>query len=111
MSDKLTYNGSRWWKIDFHVHTPASSDYKNKSIEPEEWLKNAMNQKLDAVVVTDHNSGEWINLLKEKNEQLKKSDYKPEWYRELVIFPGVEITVESNYHLLAVLIHRAVHPQ
>lgn len=102
MSDKLTYNGSRWWKIDFHVHTPASSDYKNKSIEPEEWLKNAMNQKLDAVVVTDHNSGEWINLLKEKNEQLKKSDYKPEWYRELVIFPGVEITVESNYHLLAV---------
>ena len=21
------YPGSRWWKFDFHTHTPASADY------------------------------------------------------------------------------------
>ena len=55
-----------WQKIDFHVHTPASSDYKEKSISPCEWLKAVMDKKLDCVVVTDHNSGDWIDKLKEE---------------------------------------------
>ena len=43
------WNGARWWKCDFHTHTPASDDYgkgKNqkelKKITPEEWLMNYM---------------------------------------------------------------------
>jgi PHP family Zn ribbon phosphoesterase len=110
MTDKWNFPGSKWWKFDFHTHTPISDDYGRgdesfKSIELEEWLQKAMESGLDCVVVTDHNSGKWIDVLKAKNKELRDRDTKPVWYRELAIFPGVEITVansSSRVHLLAV---------
>lgn len=110
MNDKWNFPGSKWWKFDFHTHTPASNDYGRgdesfKSILPEEWLKNAMLSGLDCVVVTDHNAGGWIDLLKAGNKKFQDSTTKPDWYRELAIFPGGEITVadsSSRVHLLAV---------
>lgn len=104
MTVKNNFPGSRWHKFDFHTHTPASDDYKDPDISPKIWLKHAMESDLDCVAVTDHNSGKWIDKLKSKNDDLKNSQIKPEWYRDLTIFPGVEITVaESNHrvHLLA----------
>ena len=106
----MGFPGSKWWKFDFHTHTPISNDYGRgdesiKRIKPEEWLQNAMESGLDCVVVTDHNSGGWIDVLKAKNKELRDRDIKPGWYRELTIFPGVEITVansSSRVHLLAV---------
>ncbi|MBF0234738.1 MAG: hypothetical protein HQK65_17110 [Desulfamplus sp.] len=102
--------GSKWWKFYFHTHTPKSNDYGRgdesfKGIELEEWLQKAMESGLDCVVVTDHNSGGWIDALKARNKELRDRDTKPGWYRELTIFPGVEITVansSSRVHLLAV---------
>lgn len=110
MTDKWNFSGSKWWKFDFHTHTPESDDYGRgdesfKSIKLEEWLQKAMESDLDCVVVTDHNSGGWIDVLKAKNKELRDRDTKPGWYRELTIFPGVEITVansSSRVHLLAV---------
>ena len=102
--------GSKWWKFDFHTHTPQSYDYgrgdqNTKNIQPQDWLQKAMESGLDCVVVTDHNSGGWIDLLKEENKKLQALDIKPEWYNELTIFPGVEISVANSngrVHLLAV---------
>jgi len=110
VSDNWNFPGSKWWKFDFHTHTPKSDDYGRgddsfKSIELEEWLQKAMQSGLDCVVVTDHNSGGWVDVLKAKNKELRDRDAKPDWYRELTIFPGVEITVansSSRVHLLAV---------
>ncbi len=111
MSEKWNFPGSRWLKFDFHTHTPKSfNDYGRgdesfKHIKPEEWLQKAMKAGLDCVVVTDHNSGEWINELKIANKEIEDRDSKPPWFRELTIFPGVEINVaDSNrrVHLLAV---------
>ena len=110
MTDKWNFPGSKWWKFDFHTHTPTSNDYGRgddsfKSIEPEKWLQNAMDSGLDCVVVADHNSGGWIDGLKAKNQELRDRDTKPDWYRELTVFPGAEITVansSSRVHLLAV---------
>jgi len=90
--------GSKWFKIDFHTHTPASADFGNgdlsqKSIKPDAWLKGAMCNGLDALVVTDHNSGMFVDLLKNELAKLDALAEKPEWYRPLLIFPGVEITV------------------
>lgn len=53
-------NSSRWWKIDFHVHTPISTDFadkkpEEKNISPEDYIKAVVNAQLDAVVLTDHN--------------------------------------------------------
>ena len=103
--------GSKWWKIDFHVHTPASGDYGhgNQTVRdtttPEDIIKAAMSQQLDAIIVTDHNSGEWIDKLKKTNEDLQSRSERPVWYRDLVIFPGVEISVsggQDRIHVLAV---------
>lgn len=110
MHDKWNFPGSRWWKVDFHTHTPRSDDYGGdnaslKNITAEDWLRKAMESGLDCVVVTDHNTGGWIDDLKAKNRELRDRDTKPDWYRDLTLFPGVEITVansSSRVHLLAV---------
>ena len=93
--------GARWWKFDFHTHTPASADFNDRDeITPESWLKAFMDQEIDCVAITDHNSGGWIDDLKQKLVELKENE--PNWYRPLYLFPGVEISVQGNVHILAI---------
>ncbi len=101
------YVGARWWKVDFHSHTPASIDYGGgpdqaqlKSTTPEDWLLTYMRAKIDAVVVTDHNSGEWIDRLKlslSTDEIREHPDF-----RTLYVFPGVEMTASGGVHVLGI---------
>ena len=93
--------GARWWKFDFHTHTPASADFNDRDeIMPESWLKAFMEKEIDCVAITDHNSGEWIDRLKKKLAELEES--KPNWYRPLYLFPGVEISAQGDVHILAI---------
>ena len=97
--DVCQFAGARWWKFDFHTHTPAS-DFRD-SITPEHgWLKAFMEKEIDCVAITDHNSGGWIDDLKQALKELEQSS--PEWYHPLYIFPGVEISVSNNVHILAI---------
>ena len=103
--NNVTYPGAQWWKFDFHAHTPASSDYRESSqngseLTPVDWLKAYMQAGIDCVAVTDHNSGEWIDKLKSAYQDMR-TQCKPE-FRELFLFPGVEITVQGGIHLLAI---------
>ncbi|MEZ9236645.1 MULTISPECIES: TrlF family AAA-like ATPase [Shewanella] len=94
--------GSRWFKFDFHTHTPASSDYKKPEEDETDWLKALMAEKVDCVAITDHVSGDWIDRLKTTYASL---DQTAEWYRPLHLFPGCEITVstgQSRVHILAI---------
>ena len=94
--------GSRWYKFDFHTHTPESSDYPSKADTPEEWLRACMDSGVDCVAVTDHVSGGWIDALKTTYGHIDKD---AEWYRPLTIYPGVELTVSigvARVHLLAI---------
>ncbi|MBW1616312.1 MAG: ABC transporter [Deltaproteobacteria bacterium] len=100
------FAGAKWWKFDFHTHTPASADYRQKdeslkNISSEQWLIDHMQAEIDCVAVTDHNSGEWIDKLKKAYQQLEDSN-APD-FRPLFIFPAVEISVSGNIHLLAIL--------
>ena len=102
------YPGARWWKFDFHVHTPASADYGRRSgqtslkeTKPTDWLLAFMRAGVDCVAVTDHNSGEWIDGLKTALLDLKH-DPHPD-FRPLCLFPGVEITANGGIHILAIL--------
>lgn len=100
MSDQ--YLGSRWYKFDFHTHTPASSDYKKPEETETDWLKALMAEEVDCVAITDHVSGDWIDRLKATYAELDKH---AEWYRPLHLFPGCEITVstgQSRVHVLAI---------
>ena len=41
MEDTITkIYGGKWWKTDFHVHTPASEDYGKGSENPEDEKNN-----------------------------------------------------------------------
>jgi hypothetical protein len=100
------WNGARWWKFDFHTHTPASEDYGKgtdqaqlRSRTPREWLLDFMRAGVDCVAVTDHNSGAWIDRLKEALGELRRE--QPEGFRQLHLFPGVEISVNGGIHVLA----------
>jgi len=60
---------------------------------------------IDCVAVTDHNSGAWIDSLKAAYEQMKEqaeAGSPPEGFRSLMLFPGVEISVNGGFHLLAI---------
>jgi len=85
---------AKWIKIDFHTHTPASRCFKNRStVTPEQWLEAVKNSGLDAVVVTDHNSVEWISKLRNAIGERK----------DIFIYPGVELCVGTSYiHILVI---------
>ena len=108
MQHDWPYPGSRWWKFDFHTHTPASRDSwwarNSAELSPKDWLLRYMAAEIDCVAVTDHNSGAWVDELKSAYAGMKaKSDAgaAPEGFRELTLFPGVEISVQGGLHLLA----------
>lgn len=101
------YPGARWWSFDFHAHTPASSDTTHwqqaigtdEAVTPERWLGQFMAAGIDCVAITDHNTGDWIDRLKAAYQRMEQ-DAAP-GFRHLVLFPGVEISVQGGYHLLA----------
>ena len=101
------FAGARWWKFDFHTHTPASLDTPWSGIEnekerlsPEQWLLRFMEAQIDCVAVTDHNTSDWIDRLKNAYSQLVAD--QPTGFRPLCVFPGVELSVNGGFHLLAV---------
>lgn len=103
----MSYPGSRWWKFDFHTHTPASTDTPwhsqantSEALTAEKWLLKYMAAGIDCVAVTDHNSGAWIDSLKAAYASMEI--FRPEGFRELHLFPGVEISVNGGFHLLAI---------
>ena len=88
-------DGLVWKRIDLHFHTPGSSDdYQDQAATPQQLVARAKQTGLDGFAVTDHNTGVWIDRVKE----VAKAE-------GIVVFPGVEVTVnggERNVHILAV---------
>jgi PHP family Zn ribbon phosphoesterase len=112
-SQPWPYPGARWWKFDFHTHTPASKDTSAwqaaigtpDELTPQKWLLKYMAAGIDCVAVTDHNTGEWIDKLRAAYAQMKReadAGTPPAGFRELHLFPGVEISVQGGFHLLAI---------
>lgn len=113
MTQTWNYPGARWWKFDFHTHTPASKDTgawqtaigTPQELTPERWLLKYMTAGIDCVAITDHNSGGWIDKLKSAYANMKQAAVAgdpPVGFRDLHLFPGVEISVQGGIHLLAI---------
>lgn len=108
MINPWSYPGSRWWKFDFHTHTPMSFDADawqraigtSDEVTPEKWLLKYMAAGIDCVAVTDHNSGAWVDQLKSAYAAMRANP--PQGFRELHLFPGVELSVNGGFHLLAI---------
>lgn len=53
----ITFNqdlGSQWLKWDLHFHTPASHDYKKKSLSNQEIIDALVKNNVSVVAITDH---------------------------------------------------------
>lgn len=90
---KKLSDGLKYKKMDLHVHTPASYDFKNKEITPEQIVEHCQNLGLDAIAITDHNTGEYIDKIK----AVAKG--------KVIIFPGVEISCvggSSGIHIIGI---------
>jgi len=87
-------NGARFYRVDLHIHTPGSLDYKDKASTPQQIVRKAVESKLDLIAVTDHNSiDECYNVIKAAKSS------------KLVVLPGVEISAlggEQGIHVLAI---------
>lgn len=88
--------GSRWWKFDFHAHSPASLDYRQKDISPRDWLLGHIEHGIECIAVTDHNTSGWIDCLQQEAQRLRAEGHT------IHLFPGVEISTQGNVHVLAI---------
>lgn len=103
--DVVRRPGAKWWKVDFHAHSPASFDFGSEHNVPsteempyDEWLLRYMRAGIDAIIIADHNTHIGIDAAREALRDLEGHDD----FRPLVIFAGAEVTTHANIHLLAV---------
>ncbi len=106
----------KWYKVDLHLHTPASHDYEEPQITFLEWMRTVVAKELDIAAITDHNTVagigtvrrevEWLTRL-EKDGRLTNTERAQlaEW-RELagkvLLLPGFEFTATFGFHILAI---------
>lgn len=84
--------GAVFRRTDLHVHTPASRDMHSRwrAAKPADLIEQALKGDLQVIAVTDHNSVEWCDSIREAAAGTG-----------LHVFPGVEIST-SEGHILAI---------
>ncbi|MCY4579574.1 MAG: hypothetical protein OXD31_11080 [Chloroflexi bacterium] len=89
--------GARWWKIDFHAHSPASYDFEdtddNKGEHWRQWLESARDAGIHAIAITDHNTSQGVEPIQ---QAVSEVDNPP------IVFPAVELTAVDGCHLLLI---------
>ncbi|HET9493271.1 MAG TPA: transcriptional regulator, partial [Chloroflexia bacterium] len=108
--------GLDWKKMDLHIHTPASSDYRDPGISYLDVLKKAEEKDLDMIAFTDHNSVGGYAAMHREIETLtllerlgRMTDVERETlneYRRLLakitVLPGFEFTATFGFHILGI---------
>jgi ABC-type lipoprotein export system ATPase subunit len=77
-------SGSNWRKWDFHFHTPASFDYKDRSVTDQDIINGLISAGVSAVVITDHHV---MDVTRIRNLQKLAG-------LNLTVFPGIELRSE-----------------
>ena len=111
-------------KVDLHIHTPASSDYKGYRNDDEYYniLQNAKSKKIKIIAITDHNTIEGYKKIisfKDKlmleqeslltitdseqvNRKLSGIKNKLSLFKGILILPGIEFTARPGIHILII---------
>jgi len=102
--------------MDLHLHTPASSDYRETGVTYLDILQTAERRGLDIVAFTDHNTVAGYRAMLQEIEslalleslgRLEDSERRRlEEYRRLrskiLVLPGFEFTATLGFHILGV---------
>jgi hypothetical protein len=106
----------QWYKMDLHLHTPASADWQAPGVSYLDLLHKAEMQGLDIVAITDHNTVAGCAALQAEIEQLdlleRLGRIQPDEQRQLeeyrrignkvLVLPGFEFTATLGFHVLAI---------
>jgi len=84
---QTAHDGARYYKVDLHVHTPASHDYQAKGVGSDDIVRAALEADLDMIAITDHHTGRGFEDVREAAGT------------DLVVLPGVEVVAEG-VHIL-----------
>ncbi len=105
-----------WFRMDLHLHTPASADYQDLSATYLEILQKAEERGLDIVAFTDHNSVSGIAAMRREIEDLElleelgrlapaEKNILDEYRRlrdKTLVLPGFEFTAAYGFHILGI---------
>ena len=106
----------RWYRMDLHIHTPASEDYVEKETSYLDILKEAERRGLDMIAFTDHNTIagyealhdeiEFLERLEQRNRLQEHEREELAEYRRLLqkitVLPGFEFTCRFGSHTLGI---------
>lgn len=105
-----------WRLVDLHLHTPASSDYREPGASYLDILRQAEARGLDMIAFTDHNTVAGfralrreiadLELLEQLNRLQPDESHRLGEYRRLlakiVVLPGFEFTATFGFHILGI---------
>lgn len=105
-----------WYRIDLHIHTPASADYQEPGVTLLDILRRAETRSADIIAITDHNTVEGyaslqrglenLTLLESLGRITQEELAQLEEYRRLLskilVLPGVEFTATFGFHILGI---------
>lgn len=109
-------NSNKWQRIDLHIHTPASADYREPQVSFLDILTRAEESGLDVIAFTDHNTIagyrklqeeiQQLELLKslnriDKREQETLAEYE-RLRRNILLLPGFEFTAAFGFHIIGI---------
>jgi hypothetical protein len=106
----------KWYTMDLHLHTPASSDYQQPDVSYLEILRQAEARDLDMIAFTDHNTVSGYRRMKDEIQQLEmlkgldrllpEEESRLNEYQRLIkrimVLPGFEFTATFGFHILAI---------
>src|SRR5690606_28413593 len=106
----------QWYKMDLHLHTPASADWQEPGATYLDLLHKAEMRGLDIIAITDHNTVAGCAALRATIEQLDLLDrlnrIQPEEKQQLdeyrrigdriLVLTGFEFTATFGFHVLAI---------
>lgn len=106
----------QWYRVDLHIHTPASIDYKDQDASYIDILRRAEYRGIDIIAFTDHNTvGGYAAMIEEivRLEFLEQTGRAladelrllAEYRRlldKVLVLPGFEFTATFGFHILGI---------
>lgn len=108
--------GMQWYRMDLHIHTPASADYQEPGISYIDVLRRAELRGLDIIAFTDHNTVAGYATMQREIDQLQllvklgratadETRQLAEYRRlleKILVLPGFEFTATFGFHILGI---------
>jgi len=116
MAKSYSKKSRRWYSMDVHLHTPASSDYQQPKANYLDILQRAEKRGLDIISFTDHNTVagyrkmmeeiDHLRLLKSLNrilpDEVAQLDEYERLLEKILVLPGFEFTATFGFHILGI---------